>query len=171
MLVFLRVFERDRACVPAFDAARVCKSRLAQHIHTQLIPRGGSGSGAERLPQILAHTHQICRFCWHRLRNESDGLCPACRRPFDDEIDYNPEAAAEMRREKEEKRQAKRKERQSLRETEQQWRPHEHMRILQRCLVYVIGLPSRLSPCATHAPFLRLQAWLVGVVRWFLVLL
>eukprot|EP00124_Ichthyophonus_hoferi_P005343 Ihof_evm3s751 gene=Ihof_evmTU3s751 len=28
--------------------------------------------------------YQICGFCWHRLRNESTGLCPACRRPFDE---------------------------------------------------------------------------------------
>ena len=23
--------------------------------------------------------HQICRFCWNKLRTEGNGLCPACR--------------------------------------------------------------------------------------------
>lgn len=23
--------------------------------------------------------YQVCRFCWHRLKNDDNGLCPACR--------------------------------------------------------------------------------------------
>ena len=23
--------------------------------------------------------YQVCRFCWHRLKDEESGLCPACR--------------------------------------------------------------------------------------------
>jgi len=23
---------------------------------------------------------QICRFCWHRIRTNENGLCPACRK-------------------------------------------------------------------------------------------
>lgn len=23
--------------------------------------------------------YQVCRFCWHRLKNDENGLCPACR--------------------------------------------------------------------------------------------
>ena len=24
--------------------------------------------------------YQICRFCWHRIRTDENGLCPACRK-------------------------------------------------------------------------------------------
>ena len=23
--------------------------------------------------------YQVCRFCWHRIRTDENGLCPACR--------------------------------------------------------------------------------------------
>ena len=26
---------------------------------------------------------QICRFCWHRIRTDENGLCPACRKVSD----------------------------------------------------------------------------------------
>lgn len=26
--------------------------------------------------------YQICRFCWHRIRTDENGLCPACRKVF-----------------------------------------------------------------------------------------
>ena len=29
-------------------------------------------------------TYQICGFCWHKIRNEGNGLCPACRQPYED---------------------------------------------------------------------------------------
>lgn len=28
---------------------------------------------------------QICRFCWHHIKENLNGLCPACRAPYDDE--------------------------------------------------------------------------------------
>ena len=28
--------------------------------------------------------YQVCRFCWHRIRNEENGLCPACRKPYNE---------------------------------------------------------------------------------------
>ena len=27
--------------------------------------------------------HQVCRFCWHRIRTDENGLCPACRKVCD----------------------------------------------------------------------------------------
>jgi hypothetical protein len=30
------------------------------------------------------HPSQICQFCYHNVRNNMNGLCPACRRPYDD---------------------------------------------------------------------------------------
>ena len=38
-------------------------------------------------PETLspANKHsQICQFCYHNVRNNMNGLCPACRRPYDD---------------------------------------------------------------------------------------
>lgn len=26
--------------------------------------------------------YQICRFCWHRIRTDENGLCPACRKAY-----------------------------------------------------------------------------------------
>eukprot|EP00730_Choanoeca_flexa_P007752 TRINITY_DN12386_c0_g2_i1.p5 TRINITY_DN12386_c0_g2~~TRINITY_DN12386_c0_g2_i1.p5 ORF type:complete len:114 (+),score=4.59 TRINITY_DN12386_c0_g2_i1:47-388(+) len=35
--------------------------------------------------------YQICRFCWHRIRTEENGLCPACRQPYQDKpAEFNP---------------------------------------------------------------------------------
>lgn len=25
---------------------------------------------------------QVCLWCWHQLKNEYNGLCPACRAPY-----------------------------------------------------------------------------------------
>ena len=33
---------------------------------------------------LLTHLVQICQFCYHNVRNNINGLCPACRRPYDD---------------------------------------------------------------------------------------
>lgn len=30
--------------------------------------------------EILSFNQQICRFCWHRIRTDENGLCPACRK-------------------------------------------------------------------------------------------
>ncbi|KAJ7312808.1 CCR4-NOT transcription complex subunit 4, partial [Desmophyllum pertusum] len=35
--------------------------------------------------------YQICRFCWHRIRTDENGLCPACRKPYsEDPAVYTP---------------------------------------------------------------------------------
>ncbi|KAK3086925.1 transcriptional repressor general negative regulator of transcription subunit 4, partial [Teratosphaeriaceae sp. CCFEE 6253] len=26
----------------------------------------------------------ICHFCWNNIKNQMNGLCPACRRPYED---------------------------------------------------------------------------------------
>lgn len=36
--------------------------------------------------------YQICRFCYHRIREEINGKCPACRRIYTDEaVEFSPE--------------------------------------------------------------------------------
>ena len=35
--------------------------------------------------------YQICRFCWHRIRTDENGLCPACRKAYkDDPVLFKP---------------------------------------------------------------------------------
>lgn len=33
---------------------------------------------------VLTHPLQVCQFCYHNVRTNMNGLCPACRRPYDD---------------------------------------------------------------------------------------
>ncbi|GFQ77653.1 CCR4-NOT transcription complex subunit 4 [Trichonephila clavata] len=35
--------------------------------------------------------YQVCRFCWHRIRTNENGLCPACRRQYsEDPVTFKP---------------------------------------------------------------------------------
>jgi len=29
--------------------------------------------------------YQVCMFCWYRIKENSNGLCPACRTPYADD--------------------------------------------------------------------------------------
>uniref|UniRef100_A0A1A8J7I1 CCR4-NOT transcription complex subunit 4 n=1 Tax=Nothobranchius kuhntae TaxID=321403 RepID=A0A1A8J7I1_NOTKU len=50
--------------------------------------------------------YQICRFCWHRIRTDENGLCPACRKPYpEDPAVYKPLSQEEIQRIKNEKKQ------------------------------------------------------------------
>jgi RING/Ubox like zinc-binding domain len=39
--------------------------------------------------------YQVCPFCWHHIRNNMNGLCPACRRPYSDQPEWKPVAQEE----------------------------------------------------------------------------
>ncbi|WAR01692.1 CNOT4-like protein [Mya arenaria] len=39
--------------------------------------------------------YQICRFCWHRIRTDENGLCPACRKTSEDKERKTPKRSAE----------------------------------------------------------------------------
>jgi RING/Ubox like zinc-binding domain len=39
--------------------------------------------------------YQVCPFCWNHIRNNLNGLCPACRRPYSDQPEWKPTAAEE----------------------------------------------------------------------------
>lgn len=61
--------------------------------------------------------YQVCMWCWHRIREQETGLCPACRTPYGDDphefsavdmqevLKANKEKAAAEKREKERMRQ------------------------------------------------------------------
>lgn len=40
---------------------------------------------------------QVCQFCFHNIKSNMNGLCPACRRPYDEKtIQYKVVTAEEL---------------------------------------------------------------------------
>ncbi|KAI8968508.1 hypothetical protein BDF20DRAFT_839609 [Mycotypha africana] len=87
--------------------------------------------------------YQICRFCWHHIRENLNGRCPACRREYTEEMaQFKPVSADELQRIKKEK---KEKEKQQ-KDMESANRRHlSNMRVVQKNLVYIIGLHPKLA--------------------------
>ncbi|XP_053206590.1 uncharacterized protein LOC128390844 [Panonychus citri] len=111
--------------------------------------------------------YQICRFCWHRLANEEDnietgksgrGLCPACRQEYPESpVGFNSnltiEAMSELVKNKKKKKKQANKQKlnqqQESKKTVNLVKKEEKnlagLRVVQKNLVFVIGIPSRLS--------------------------
>lgn len=87
--------------------------------------------------------YQICRFCWHRIRTDENGLCPACRKQYpEDPADFKPLSVEEWQKIKSEKRQKDQQKKQKMSES----RKHlDNVRVVQKNLVFVVGLPARLA--------------------------
>ncbi|GFY49689.1 CCR4-NOT transcription complex subunit 4 [Trichonephila inaurata madagascariensis] len=87
--------------------------------------------------------YQICRFCWHRIRTDENGLCPACRKQYpEDPADFKPLTTEEWQKIKNEKKQKDQQKKQKLSEC----RKHlANVRVVQKNLVFVVGLPARLA--------------------------
>ncbi|KAK6050421.1 hypothetical protein COOONC_12072 [Cooperia oncophora] len=85
----------------------------------------------------------ICRFCWHRLLTDENGLCPACRQPYpEDPVTFKPLSCADVQRIKDEKRLKQQAEKLRISES----RNHlANYRVLQKNLVYVVGLSPRVA--------------------------
>ncbi|CAD6190749.1 unnamed protein product [Caenorhabditis auriculariae] len=87
--------------------------------------------------------YQICRFCWHRLRTDENGLCPACRQPYpEDPVNFKPLSSADVQRHKDEKRMKQQAEKIRISESRQHL---SNYRVLQKNLVYVVGLSARVT--------------------------
>lgn len=86
---------------------------------------------------------QICRFCWHRIRTDENGLCPACRKAYSENpADFTPLSKEQVAQLKAEKRQRDQQRKAKLSES----RKHlASVRVVQRNLVFVVGLPLRLA--------------------------
>ncbi|XP_044260641.1 uncharacterized protein LOC123008718 [Tribolium madens] len=87
--------------------------------------------------------YQICRFCWHRIRTDENGLCPACRKAYsEDPADFTPLSQEQVAKLKAEKRQRDQQRKAKLSES----RKHlASVRVVQKNLVFVVGLPMRLA--------------------------
>ncbi|KAF8448568.1 RING/Ubox like zinc-binding domain-containing protein [Terfezia claveryi] len=94
--------------------------------------------------------YQICQFCFNNIRTNLNGLCPACRRPYDDStIEYKVISPDEYKAEAQKKTRlnAERRQREAQkREIEAQNRKHlAGLRVIQKNLVYVVGLNPRIK--------------------------
>lgn len=87
--------------------------------------------------------YQICRFCWHRIRTDENGLCPACRRSYTESpAEFKPLADTDLQKLKKEKRQKESQKKQKAAEN----RSHlASVRVVQKNLVFVVGLAHRLA--------------------------
>lgn len=87
--------------------------------------------------------YQICRFCWHRIRTDENGLCPACRKQYpEDPAEFKPLTDDELQNIKKERKQKECQRKQKAAEN----RKHlANVRVVQKNLVFVVGLSPRLA--------------------------
>lgn len=86
--------------------------------------------------------YQICRFCWHRIRTNENGLCPACRKAYpENPAEFKPLTDDEVHKIKKDRRQKETQRKQKSAEC----RKHlANVRVVQKNLVFVVGLSPRL---------------------------
>lgn len=104
--------------------------------------------------------YQVCRFCWHKIREDGNERCPACRKIYSEEdVEFTPVPQEEMIRMRQKKRAIKEK-REAAAEAELDMSPagvaltneiinsRRHLsefRVVQRNLVYVIGISAKIA--------------------------
>lgn len=87
--------------------------------------------------------YQVCRFCWNHIKENLNAKCPACRRIYTDEnLQFKPVPVEELHRIKNVK---KKKEREKKDLDLQQRKQLANVRVVQKNLVYVLGLPPKLA--------------------------
>ncbi|KAI8965061.1 hypothetical protein F5Y11DRAFT_355144 [Daldinia sp. FL1419] len=93
--------------------------------------------------------YQICQFCYNNLKNNLNGLCPACRRPYDEKdikwkvVTHEEEAEFRANIQKNQKKRASEQRQKEVqkREAEKESRKNlQGVRVVQKNLVYVTGL-------------------------------
>ncbi|KAK9386793.1 hypothetical protein V1515DRAFT_603925 [Lipomyces mesembrius] len=101
--------------------------------------------------------YQVCQFCYNNIRQnpQLNGRCPGCRRPYDDEsVEYKVVTAEEWRQDhqKQTRREKEKKQKERERkEIEQASRKHlSGMRVIQKNLVYVVGLNPHIPHEELH---------------------
>ncbi|KDQ59589.1 hypothetical protein JAAARDRAFT_153554 [Jaapia argillacea MUCL 33604] len=87
--------------------------------------------------------YQICRFCWHHIKENLNGRCPACRRDYSDEnVQFKPINKEDHKRLTQQKKQRER-ERKDLEVLGR--RQLANVRVVQRNVVYVLGMGPRFA--------------------------
>ncbi|KIL69635.1 hypothetical protein M378DRAFT_68976 [Amanita muscaria Koide BX008] len=87
--------------------------------------------------------YQICRFCWHHIKENLNKRCPACRRIYTDEgVEFKPINKEDHKRLMQQKKQRERE----RKELDALGRRHlANVRVVQRNVVYVIGIGPRFA--------------------------
>ncbi|KAF9453255.1 hypothetical protein P691DRAFT_720092 [Macrolepiota fuliginosa MF-IS2] len=87
--------------------------------------------------------YQICRFCWHHIKENLNKRCPACRRIYTDEaVEFKPINTQDHKRLMQHKKQRER-ERKELDTLGR--RQLANVRVVQRNVVYVVGIGPRFA--------------------------
>ncbi|CCM05053.1 uncharacterized protein FIBRA_07255 [Fibroporia radiculosa] len=87
--------------------------------------------------------YQICRFCWHHIKENLNGRCPACRREYTDEaVQFKPINKEDHKRLTQQKKQRER-ERKELDALGR--RSLANVRVVQRNVAYVVGMGPRFA--------------------------
>jgi len=97
--------------------------------------------------------YQVCQFCFNNIKTNMNGLCPACRRPYDEKtIEWKvvtPEEVAQFKANVQKNAKRKQEQRQKeaqKREVESLNRKHlSGLRVVQKNLVYVVGLSPNIA--------------------------
>lgn len=98
--------------------------------------------------------YQICLWCWHSICEKGNGLCPACRTPYQHTANTSTKSlttydAEQLLQTQTQRRKDKRAAATVASSAQQQQQSSSEdltdIRIIQRNLVYVVGLPQHLA--------------------------
>ncbi|KAF6230823.1 hypothetical protein HO173_010939 [Letharia columbiana] len=94
--------------------------------------------------------YQVCQFCYNNIKNHMNGLCPACRRPYDDQsIEWKivspEEQKADIALQARKKAMARKKETEQRQVETLNRKNLAGIRVVQKNLVYVVGLSQKSS--------------------------
>ncbi|KAA3682229.1 CCR4-NOT transcription complex subunit 4 [Paragonimus westermani] len=86
--------------------------------------------------------YQVCRFCWAKIINEENGLCPACRKEYNSEKPalYKPVSETD-----DTKLKSNRKRKDHMKKTKlnaEMLKLLPELRVVQPNLIFVVGLPA-----------------------------
>ncbi|KAJ2961571.1 hypothetical protein NQZ79_g3159 [Umbelopsis isabellina] len=87
--------------------------------------------------------YQICRFCWHHIKENLNGRCPACRSLYSEQtVQFVPISQKEIARIKKEKKVKEKRQK----EMDMSSRKHlSNTRVVQKNLMYVLGLTAEYA--------------------------
>lgn len=92
--------------------------------------------------------YEICVLCWHHLmevaeKDNTEGRCPACRTPYDKEKIVG--TAVNCERLKDANSEKRQKSQKSKARTSEMRKHLSNVRVIQRNLVYIVGIPASLA--------------------------
>lgn len=95
----------------------------------------------ERAIRFCPCGFSLCRFCWKKLMETDSGRCPNCRVAYDESKLEMPHVKADdLMDDSAKKRKKKGERKKGIKLTSQERRNLQELRILQKNLVYAVGL-------------------------------